>query len=479
MSQEHIILEEIRLTSVNPSTLGYLEQVVPEPDNLRMHTIRIRKYLPEKHPKFQLFSKTLYDSRRRGTRVVMIKCDEEDYDVLQDHFLTLNTQQVLNFFPWKEFTSLNDPLRDTAFQKAFNFNKNYRSVTMGGFRDNEDNIPMRYKVRHTGQVENAVTDPMGTMLVSDYLGTLTAANGTKLFSHVYEPIAGFRDTLVHVDNFTEAKEFAKVALNELGREMNSASRLMVFRDYQEIEEAMNCKPKWKPFTKAAELIKDREQMESHPVKRSRIESGKPIPYPGWRNLGDGLPSTNSSTNKNDAKNDKKSSYVNAATNSKPTNNPTWDDIQRHVEERIENTTKILRTEIRDNNEVQSQRMDEIDKKIENYSQSTDNKLDKINSQCDNNAGLMDTRFNRLEFMFEQMMGKTTQTSSNNANIMVEQDMDFQLTRDELLLKRSRESKTTKCDINNWEETNKENNHIHLLQTQPDGSCEGNAVKMRK
>jgi hypothetical protein len=248
MSQEHIILEEIRLTSVNPSTLGYLEQVVPEPDNLRMHTIRIRKYLPEKHPKLQLFSKTLYDSRRRGTRVVMIKCDKEDYDELQDQFLTLNTQQVLNFFPWKEFTSLNDPLRDMAFQKAFDFNKNYRSVTLEGFRDNEDNIPMRYKVRQTGQVENAVTDPMGTMLVSDYLGTLTAANGTQLFSHVYEPIAGVRDTLVHVDNYTEAKVFAKVALIKLGREMNSASRLMVFRDYQEVKEAMNNKPKWKPFT---------------------------------------------------------------------------------------------------------------------------------------------------------------------------------------------------------------------------------------
>jgi hypothetical protein len=123
-------------------------------------------------------------------------------------------------------------------------------------------------------------------------------------------------------------------------------------------------------------------------------------------------------------------------------------------------------------------MDEIDKKIETYSQTTDDKLDIINLQCDKNAGLMDTRFNRLEFMFKQMMGKTTQLSSNNANSLVEQDMDFQLTRDELLLKRSRELKSTKCNKNNWVETNKEN-QIHLLQIQPDGICEGNAAKMRK
>jgi hypothetical protein len=181
--------------------------------------------MPSDHPRFQLFNKTLYDSRNRGTRVVIVKCDRENFEELLDIFRTLHQQNTNKFFPWKEFTSMNSVVRDMAFQKVFKFNKLFRSVKISGFKDNEDNIPMKYKIKQTGQVENqSPTDPLETMVVSDYMSTLLAGNKTKLFDHVYEPIGGIRDTLVHVDNFTEAKEFATVALADIARNMNAASR---------------------------------------------------------------------------------------------------------------------------------------------------------------------------------------------------------------------------------------------------------------
>ena len=60
MAQEKIVLEEIRLNDVDPPNLGYLEELTPDNDLLRLHTVRIQKYLSTNHPKFQLFVKTLY-----------------------------------------------------------------------------------------------------------------------------------------------------------------------------------------------------------------------------------------------------------------------------------------------------------------------------------------------------------------------------------------------------------------------------------
>jgi hypothetical protein len=119
LAQEKIVLEEIRLSDVDPPNLGYIEELIPDSEILRMHTIRIRKYLPAGHPKFQLFVKTLYDSRRRSTKVVMVKCNISDIDTLQVMFNNLHKEKTIKFCSWKEFTSLNDVLRDVAVLKQF------------------------------------------------------------------------------------------------------------------------------------------------------------------------------------------------------------------------------------------------------------------------------------------------------------------------------------------------------------------------
>jgi hypothetical protein len=464
LSQEKIILEEIILNSVNPTTLGFLELLIPDPDNLRLHTVRIRKYLPEDHPKFQLFSKTLYDSRHRGTRVVMIKCDKENYEQLDSMFNQLHQEKTLKYFPWKEFTSFNDEVRDIAFQKIFNFNKYFRSVRLEGFRDNEDNIPMKFKLRQTGQVEtNARKDPLENMLVSDYIGTIQSGNKTPLFNHVYEPIGGVWDTLVHTDNYTEAKEFAKVVLIELAREMSLVTRTMVLREPAEVKAAMADKPKWKPFTKADELLKEKQSNEALSTKRPRTETSTKPPYPGWRNLGGGIPNNN--------QNKGSSTPSIKITDQAPPQGPTWEQIQRHVEEQIGTTTSILRTEIQLVQDNTTDRMDELDRKLDNYSTSTDTKLDAINKQGDTTVETMSNRFNRLEDMFAAPLG-----NKQNPTNSVQNDMEFQLTRDELMLKR-------KAEVNKNHQycsqlvDNKENQAINLLNTQPDIICDGNAAKM--
>jgi hypothetical protein len=422
--------------------------------------------LPDPHPKFQLFSKTLYDSRHRGTRVVMVKCDKENYEELLRMFNNLHEEKTLRFFAWKEFTSLNYMLRDVAFQKILNFNKHFRSVKLSGFRDNEDNIPMKLKMTSTANTgKDDPKDPLEGMLVSDFICTILAGNKSKMFEHVYEPIGGVRDTLVHIDNYTEAKEFAKVALAEIARSMTHTTRRMVFRDVDEVEADMENNQKWKPYTKAAELMEEKQMMQSsQPAKRTRTESGSRSPYHFWAKAAGGGFITKNQNENSTANTTPEINSKNSQTSintTMVTKTPTWEDIQRHVEEQMETTTKILREEIQIVSKTSVNRMDEIDKKLEDYSSSTAEKLDKINKQGESTAGVVETRFNRLEEMFAVMMTKTSDNYFAQSK-----SMEFQLTRDDSLLKRKVDSSQTPPNTE-WDNTNKENSdNLGILYTQP-------------
>jgi hypothetical protein len=434
LSKEKIILEEVRLNEINPPNLGFIELLVPENDNLRLHTIRIRNYLPPVHPRFQLFTRTLYDSRRRGAKVVMIKCDRDDISTLKPMFQSLHEQDIIKFFSWQEFTSLNSVLRDTAFQKIFAFNKYFRSVTIQGFKDNDDNVPMKYRIKQSGQQETpGETDPLESMLVSDYLGTYTAGNGTKLFDHVYEPIKGTRDTMVLVDNHKEAQMFSEVALIELSREMTSASRIMVFENPEEVVKNMSIKTKWQPFKKAAELMLEQQSMEFPNNKRVRVENGQPKPYPGWRNLGGGIPNPinqsgkNTTTPKANQSAKKQSAKDTSASEDKV---PTWEEIQAHVQESINTNTRVLRTEIQEVHYQNSKRIDDLENKLDTLSNNMEEKLDKIADQSDSTF----TVVHNLNAMLAKMWGSASilQDTSGKEN---KKPMEYDLTRDEQLLKR--------------------------------------------
>jgi hypothetical protein len=273
LAREYMVVEEIRLKSINPETVGYFEEMVPDPDILSYHTKLLRKYLPPKHPRFQLFTTSLYDSKRRSTRVVMVKCDPENFITLQSMFNNLDEQKITKFFAWKEFMSMSVQVRDVAFQKQVRFNKTYRSVTIKGFKDNEDNVPMIYKFPLTGSIEQQEDqkDPLESVYVTDYLQDwITAGNGSNLFHHVYEPIDGKRNTIVHVDNLAEAADYANIALSELARVMNAPAKTMDIENLKEAEEGTK-KPAWQPYTKAAKLMEDKNNMQYYNNKRTRTD----------------------------------------------------------------------------------------------------------------------------------------------------------------------------------------------------------------
>jgi hypothetical protein len=460
LAREHMVIEEMRLNSNNPPIVGYFEDIIPDPDILRMHTVRIRKYLPPNHPRFQLFAKTLYNYKRHGTRVVMVKCDEENLETLREMFLALD-EKVVKFFSWKEFTSLQPQLRETAFQKQVLFNKYYRSVVMSGFKDNDDNVTMMVKPTQTGQIDDT-KDPLEDVYVTDYLQEwIYAGNGSNLFYHVYEPIDGKRDTIVHVDNLAEANDYAKVVLAELTRVMNTDAKTMVISNLQEAEAAAK-NYKWKPYTKAAKLMEDRNRMNYFHNKRQRVDNKdtqqvskkqtakvntnteKPPPTNVWTQQ---PPPSVSATSKSDE---------------------TMEEFEAQVQEQINKNNKLIRDEISDSNQATNKRIANLDKKLENHITSVQYDLHEIKEQNNDTKDSVKSNVDRLESIFWKMWSRFEDPPEEYDG------MEYEKTRKEDALKRSLDQiaqNESSIDLSiSQDDIPKQTNN--LLQTQTSVSTHG-------
>jgi hypothetical protein len=69
-------LEINDLDDINPSQVGFLEEVIPRYDTLQMHTSRLHNLLPRGHHKFQLHIQSLFAKNSEKARIIMIKADE-------------------------------------------------------------------------------------------------------------------------------------------------------------------------------------------------------------------------------------------------------------------------------------------------------------------------------------------------------------------------------------------------------------------
>jgi hypothetical protein len=82
LKNENIIIDINDLDDVNPITLGYIEHIVPQYKTVTMHTNRLNSLVPTGHPKFQLQFGSLWGKSGERARVLMIKRDEANTNVL-------------------------------------------------------------------------------------------------------------------------------------------------------------------------------------------------------------------------------------------------------------------------------------------------------------------------------------------------------------------------------------------------------------
>lgn len=282
ITNERIHLEYYPLRAATPMNVGFLYNIIPRDDTLKIQCGRLRNMLPEGCPDFHLVKQPLYMGKTK-TMVLVMKADEPNIPLLAQLMNAVNKKRAdIEYYPWDSYLALNRLQRLTIINSQNKFTSSFRTLMIHGFADDDDDIPMHYlEDNEENMQEDRAISPMETIGVTQYLRTVPrSGKGTLLFAYVFPPILGIREVLVTHANAAEAASYVRVATGELAREMNQDAIKLVFRKPEAAVEAMK-QDKWMPFQRTDEIpeavIMEHDNTNKVQPKRFRA----PAPHHGF------------------------------------------------------------------------------------------------------------------------------------------------------------------------------------------------------
>jgi hypothetical protein len=106
----------------------------------------------------------------------------------------LHKEKKIRFMSWREFAGMEETLCKVAVRKEILFSREYNSLLIDGFSDNNDNITMYMPDADDLDISSDESDenkhPMEKVYVSDYIAQIKSGRGEPLFTHVYSPHNG-------------------------------------------------------------------------------------------------------------------------------------------------------------------------------------------------------------------------------------------------------------------------------------------------
>jgi hypothetical protein len=161
--------------------------------------------MPMNAPKFQLQISSLWGRSGERCKVVMIKCDDANKDGFLQIFKQLNKDNILSFFPMTDYAPGCSQEQKTTIIKRINARANqYRSILIGGFCNNDDNVPMIFNDEN--QTNNILTRTSVTEYLSKHVKN---SNGDNLFHYVYPRHNGIREVVIKLSNFLKQYHYKK------------------------------------------------------------------------------------------------------------------------------------------------------------------------------------------------------------------------------------------------------------------------------
>jgi hypothetical protein len=223
---ECINIEQNDLNCIIPAKIGFFENITVRGETIDLYTARLQDLLPPNMPKFQLLIQRLWLNMNEKCKVLMLLCAPEDANLFINEMKLLITNNMVDFFMWKQFKSLLDDQKQTVIDSQYNYNANYRSLTLTGFIDHDKEIPMRI---YDG--ENDETHFLENITISDYIKNhIISGDGTPLFTGVHSTINGTKEFTVELHHFDEARDWVELGIGELCRPMNNYSIGLIFED---------------------------------------------------------------------------------------------------------------------------------------------------------------------------------------------------------------------------------------------------------
>jgi hypothetical protein len=279
LRNENIKLDRNPLrNTLKPYQIGFFSHMTPRKDQTLLYENRMQAAVSDKCPPFFIqihHVKAAYCI----TKVWNVYAAPADADEVSKELKTaFNKTSLRQFFPWKEYQSLQLSQQLTILQLHNTFLTEFRSLLIHGFTpDNginnvmwDDDIEIQPILDTDGKPTDewefhmdtddvimsheSIVDRfhnhlnLKTTTISTYIQqAFLSGDKTPVFAHVYEPIQGIREVLVQNHHIPEALELIKIIRVELCRIMNHRAIIKNFPDYDDVILSTTTTEEWQPF----------------------------------------------------------------------------------------------------------------------------------------------------------------------------------------------------------------------------------------
>jgi hypothetical protein len=154
--------------------------------------------------------------------MVMIQTEKDNVSSLTIMMMTISNKYNLGFFPFQVYLRLNNVDKQKCIETLKKWNTTFKSIVVNGFKDTNDNIPMKMRINEEMDVNES--DNLCTTSVSVYLMNITnPSTGQQYFDYGYPSINGKREFVISINNFGDTENLLEVIKAELARNMNHLS----------------------------------------------------------------------------------------------------------------------------------------------------------------------------------------------------------------------------------------------------------------
>jgi hypothetical protein len=185
----------------------------------------------------------------------MIQTEEDEVSNMNKLLIKGSNIGGFKYIPFAAYNCMQAGQKASILTMVSNFQMKYRSISLEGFQDYNEDVYMHTKGKDEMETDNPGEKKLESTTISEYLLTqVKAANGENLFIYIYPTSdEGIREAICKAANFSDANEFASVVTSELCRSMNKKSARLAFQDPLEAIKGMKKDP-WTPWAGAMDIV---------------------------------------------------------------------------------------------------------------------------------------------------------------------------------------------------------------------------------
>jgi hypothetical protein len=293
LKKENIKIYVTHQKGQETTIVGFFTNIIPREDMLPVHDRRIRKVFNKDTSNLFDILPGFINVKKISAKVMIIRSNETySVDIAARLDRKFNRNNQLNFYPWGDYSALDNDQKLTIIHQQSTFLDTYRSIPYTGYNEFDEDIVLgtatvnkegsKRKNTVLDNSEDTVPTEVTTtteMTLRQYINSqFKTVEGTPLFFRTYSPSKNTIEVLVHKSLFQQAKKITNTYFRSVLRTVIPDDKLYTVFRHPEVIPKTEMLPSTILRSKLAKTIHDTpyQKKDSVVIEKKQLKNQKKL-----------------------------------------------------------------------------------------------------------------------------------------------------------------------------------------------------------